>query len=130
MGNVKSYINYENLELIKVKYITQKNAELNMEEFQFKEIDGCLRFNIDDDDDFFCNFSYDNQIRNTVLILNGTPIEFDDEKLSEFIILSCDKIDENIYQLNVKLSKKNEIDKLILNVNYFWKNNLLGDNLE
>ena len=52
MGNVKSYINYENLELIKVKYITQKNAELTMEELQFKEIDGCLRFNIDDDDDF------------------------------------------------------------------------------
>ena len=32
--------------------------------------------------------------------------------------------------MNVKLGENTEIEKLILNVKNFWKNNTIGDNLK
>ena len=132
MGNTNSFLNIDNIELVKVNYISRKEAELTLIEDtnHFMDIDGTLRFNLDDDYDFLCDFSYDKQVTNTVLILDGRPIEYDDEILTNFIILSCEKIDENLYQMNVKLGENTEIEKLILNVKNFWKNNTIGDNLK
>ena len=132
MGNTKSFLNVDNIELVKVNSITRKDAELTLFEDtnHFMDIDGTLRFNLEDDYDFMCEFCYDKQVTNTVLIMNGRPIEFDDEKLTNFVILSCEKIDENIYQMNIKLDGNTEINNLILNVKNFWKNNTIGDNLK
>ena len=132
MGNTKSFLNIDNIELVKVNYIAKKDAELTLfdETNHFIDIDGTLIFNLENDYDFMCDFSYDKQVTNTVLILDGRPIEYDDEILTNFIILSCEKIDENLYQMNVKLGENTEIEKLILNVKNFWKNNTIGDNLK
>ena len=123
MGNTNSNLNLENLEFIKVHSITRKDAELTVIEdtHNFIDIDGTLRFNTDDGMDFFCDFTYDRQVTNTLLVYDEKPIEYDDEKLINFIILSCEKKKENIYEMSIKLDNHLEIEKLILNVKNIYR---------
>ena len=123
MGNTKSYLNIDNLEFIKVNSITRKDADLTVidETHHFLDIDGTLRFNTDDGMDFFCDFTYDRQVTNTLLVYDEKPIEYDDEKLINFTILACEKKRENIYEMSIKLEHHFEIDKLILNVKNFYR---------
>lgn len=123
MGNTKSYLNLENLELIKVNSITRKDADLTVidETHHFLDIDGTLRFNTEYGMDFFCDFTYDRQVTNTLLVYDEKPIEYEDEKLTNFTILACEKKREDIYEMVIKLDNNIEVDKLILNVKNFWR---------
>ena len=71
-------------------------------------------FKLKNGSDFFCDFNYDNQINN-ILIMNGKPIEYDDIRLENFNFI-YQQSDFNLYEMIIKLNNKNNLDKLYLNV--------------
>ena len=122
MGNTKSTLNIEDIELNKISYITKKEAEINFIEdtHNFIDVDGTLCFVSADDLIFYCDFSYDKQITNTIIVHNGSPIEYDNELLHNFIILFVKQLEQNLFEMHIK-TENNEIEKILLNVNRFWK---------
>ena len=118
MSNHKSKINLNDIELVDVLYITRVDADILSfnNNKDFLDIDGSLCFKLKNGSDFFCDFNYDNQINNTLLIMNGKPIEYDDIRLENFLILYINKIHSNLYEILIKFNNKNNLDKLYLNV--------------
>ena len=118
MGNHKSKININDIELVYVSNINRIDADFVSidDNHNFCDIDGKLCFKLFDDIDFFCDFTYQHQINNTVLIMDGKPIEYDDSRLENFLILFCNKINDNLYELIIKINDNDKLDKLYLNV--------------